>query len=110
MRGDDPWDILTEIAAAGCVVTVKTNAGSTGFMALYSSPDVFDEVLGNLVPSFNVPMDFIKAVKAVGALPFTEKKDAGKKAVKKVFRAIPIVNLIPKLQYMSERDISTIAR
>lgn len=33
MRGDDPWDILTEIAAAGCVVTVKTNAGSTGFMA-----------------------------------------------------------------------------
>jgi len=39
-----------------------------------------------------------------------ETKDAGKKALKKVFRALPIINLIPKIQYMSERDISTIAR
>jgi len=84
-------------------------------LALYSSPEVFDQVLGNLVPSVNVPMDIGRAIKAVGKLPFMsdrdyEKKDAGTKAVKKVFRAIPIVNLIPKIQYMSERDISTIAR
>lgn len=85
-------------------------------LALYSSPAVFDQVLGNVIPSMNVPMDIGKAIKALATRPFqdydSEKKEekATKSAVKKVMRAIPIVNLIPKIQYMSERDLSTIAR
>lgn len=32
MRGSDPWDVLQEVVASGCVVTIKLNAGSTGFL------------------------------------------------------------------------------
>lgn len=79
-------------------------------LALYSSPAVFDQVLGNPIPAFSVFTDAMKAMKAMGYLPFNDKKDAGKKAAKKVFRAIPFLNLIPKIDYMMSRDISSAAR
>lgn len=79
-------------------------------LMLYASPSVFDQVTGNALPATTVISDAIKAIKAVGYLPFDDRKDAGMKAARKVARAIPFANLWPKIEYMMSRDLSTAAR
>lgn len=39
MRTDDPWDVLSDVAAAGCVITVKRDAAGSGFMGSITQRD-----------------------------------------------------------------------
>ena len=82
-------------------------------LTLYSSPDVFQTVSGNLIPAATVITDSWKAMKATGHYLFgdtEDEKDAFDKWATKVSKAIPIVNLYPKTKFMLKRDVDAISR
>lgn len=79
-------------------------------LALYTSPSVFDQVTGNLIPSMSVVNDAKAALWSVLALPFDDSKDAGSKTLRKVTRAIPGANLVNKWEYMATGNLRTAQR
>jgi ribonuclease HI len=78
-------------------------------LRLYSSPDIVDQVLGNIVPSMSVIQDFQKAGKSYAKL-FDEDADLWNDFWLKQFKVIPGASNIPKVKYMMERDLSTSQR
>ena len=65
----------------------------------------------NLLPATAVIGDALKAIRAVEHHLFNpDDVQAGKSARKKVLRAIPVVNLIPKTDYMINRDLGDISK
>jgi hypothetical protein len=82
-------------------------------LKLYSSPDVFQTVSGNLLPAATVITDSWKAMQATGRYMFadnTHDKHAFEKWVNKVCRAFPITNLYPKTKFMLNRDVDAISK
>ncbi len=82
-------------------------------LKLYSSPDVFQTVSGNLLPAATVITDSWKAMQATGKFMLSDNerdKQAFDKWISKVCRAIPIANLYPKTKFMLNRDVDAISK
>jgi hypothetical protein len=78
-------------------------------LQLYSNPFVVDQVFGNPIPAWNVVKDALNAGQATLAIAFKEDPDM-KKFLLKWTKVFPYLNLVNKLKFYSERDISSAVR
>jgi hypothetical protein len=81
-------------------------------LAFYSSPDVFDTITRNAVPSFGVIKDYSKAIDASWKIMTDDDYTADRWALKMTHAGLPIpqATLVNKIKYMSERDLDDISR
>lgn len=78
-------------------------------LMLYANPGVVDQISGNLLPATAVIGNAIKAMKAVENHLFNpDDVEAGDKAKRAILRTFPIVNLIPKAEYMTKRNLGDV--
>jgi hypothetical protein len=78
-------------------------------LAIYSSPDVFDQLTGNPVPSWSVVRDALAVPKAWYKFS-TDEGYHWDKAVLKTTKALPIVNNVNKLNQYATTDLSSAVR
>jgi hypothetical protein len=79
-------------------------------MTFYSSPAVFDNITRNPIPALTSITDMVKAIKATSRV-LTDSEYEYEQWLRKVMRAglpIPQATLIPKLDYMLNKDLEDI--
>ena len=78
-------------------------------LQFYSNPFVMDQVLASPIPAWNVLKDFMNIYQVAGILQ-GEDKDRYERAIKKITKAFPYLNLYNKIEFMTSRDISAAVR
>ena len=78
-------------------------------LQFYSNPFVMDQILASPIPAWNVLKDFMNIYQVVGILQ-SEDKDRYERAVKKITKPFPFLNLYNKVDFMTSRDISAAVR
>lgn len=82
-------------------------------LMMYSSPNVWDNVTGNLIPATTIVTDTWRAMKATGHYLFgdtAKDKHAFETWMLHITKATPILNNINKANYMLNRDLDVIQR
>jgi type VI protein secretion system component Hcp len=81
-------------------------------VAFYSSPEVFDTVTRNAVPSFGVIKDYTKLMKASWEFMTEDDYTADRWLLKLTKAGLPIpqATLVNKIKYMTERDLDDLSR
>jgi hypothetical protein len=81
-------------------------------LTFYSSPEVFDTITRNAVPSFGVIKDYSKALDASWKIMTDDDYTADRWALKMTHAGLPIpqATLVNKIKYMSERDLDDLSR
>lgn len=81
-------------------------------VTFYSSPEVFDTVTRNAVPSFGVIKDYIKLMDASWKIMTEDDYTADRWLLKMTHAGLPIpqATLVNKIKYMSERDLDDLSR
>lgn len=81
-------------------------------VAFYSSPEVFDTVTRNAVPSFGVIKDYMRLMDASWKIMTEDDYTADRWLLKLTHAGLPIpqTTLVNKIKYMSERDLDDMAR
>ena len=76
-------------------------------LMLYSSPAVFDTILGNVIPAMATVTEFTKLVGAVGHLMGDDKKKYTK--LRKQFtKSLPILTNINKIETFTKKDVGLV--
>lgn len=78
-------------------------------LILYASPDMFEQITGNVVPSWSVVSDFKKALAAWHRIAFDDKYEWEDLLLKQT-KAFPFTNLANKWEFYSSHDISAAVR
>jgi hypothetical protein len=78
-------------------------------LQFYSNPFVMDQIVASPIPAWNVLKDFMNIYQVVGILQ-GEDKDKYERALKKITKAFPYLNLYNKIEFMTSRDISAAVR
>jgi len=78
-------------------------------LQFYSNPFVVDQVVASPIPAWNVLKDFMNIYQVAGILQ-SEDKDKYERALKKVTKAFPYLNIYNKVDFMTSRDISAAVR
>lgn len=81
-------------------------------LTFYSSPEVFDTITRNAVPSFGVIKDYSKLMDASWKIMTEDDYTADRWALKLTHAGLPIpqATLVNKIKYMSERDLDDLSR
>jgi hypothetical protein len=98
-------------ASPGTAAKIASNVAYRSFqdLILYASPDMFEQITGNLVPSWGVISDTKKAIAAWYKIAFDEKYEWEELLLKQT-KALPFANLLNKWEFYSKRDISAAVR
>jgi len=98
-------------ASPGTAAKIASNVAYRSFqdLILYASPDMFEQITGNLVPSWSVISDTKKAIAAWYKIAFDEKYEWEELLLKQT-KALPFANLLNKWEFYSKRDISAAVR
>jgi hypothetical protein len=78
-------------------------------LILYASPDMFEQITGNVVPAWSVVSDFKKALAAWHRIAFDDKYEWEDLLLKQT-KAFPFTNLANKWEFYSSHDISAAVR
>ncbi|WP_291392932.1 hypothetical protein [Acinetobacter sp.] len=78
-------------------------------LSLYSDPSQFNQLIGNPVPASAVIVDVLKAGKAWKKF-MLEEDYTGEQLLKAQARAIPFVNLYPKIEYWTSKNLASSQR
>lgn len=78
-------------------------------LQFYSNPFVMDQIVASPIPAWNVLKDFMNIYQVAGILQ-GEDKDKYERALKKITKAFPYLNLYNKIEFMTSRDISAAVR
>lgn len=97
------------IAKEAMIITLNLMNRLNQDLRFYSSPDVANSIVRNVMPAFDVVNDYLKAAGAMNRALFTEEYGWDQAALR-VTHATPYLNLINKFKYMSSTDIATQSR
>lgn len=78
-------------------------------LVLYTSPGIAEQITGNLIPSWSVVSDVMKATKAWWNIAFDDKYEWEDFMLKQT-KALPYLNLLNKWEFYSKHDISAAVR
>ena len=78
-------------------------------LILYASPDMFEQITGNVVPAWSVVSDFKKALYAWYKIASDDKYEWSDLGLKQT-KALPFANLINKWEFYASHDISAAVR
>jgi hypothetical protein len=78
-------------------------------LSLYSDPSQFNQLIGNPVPASAVIVDVLKAGKAWKKF-MLEEDYTGEQLLKAQARVFPLINLYPKIDFWTSKNLSSSQR